>query len=792
MKQLLKILPIFLFVILVAGFVSASMVVTYNFVDQKTSTPQENVNALVMTCGDALCTESTIKNPTFKNTGSSNDSPPNTDIKISYPSVQETTNGYALYFYKTGYLPLEYFVKAYGDGTRAIQIPFAKKDVCSAQIDNFQVVNDAQPNIPLVINMKASLDATTHSAFATNLNTPYFTPSQYIDEFYSAQTKVELKIYDSSNNLVFSASKTLNIRADETKDVSFTWTPTKAGDYKITISTDVTDDQCATSKPQASTKELTVLSQLPKSSCYTILNNLRTSDDKPYVGENLLVSANKISNYATQAGLLTPVSTRIIEQISRDGIFLTTNIINLEKNPDSISPREFSFDYVPERQGLYTIKLTGVSDDPVCTGLENIDDTITQTFFVQRPNLPSLFINEIPGMQVYEDKVLTFNIETVYTGSLPLTYKVAVPDDVGLFSFDQKSQKFMLGPNYNAVAHPDVSFIGTIKEFIAQTLGLPLYRDIKVIFQVTDGRVTASREVTIKIIDVNRNPIIQPIQDINVQVGQKITIQPIVSDEDKDKIKITFSSPLDASGSWTPSQSDIGTHQVTVRAFDAFGGAAIRTFNIAVVQSGANHAPVLSTISDKAVEEQKLLEFTLHAIDLDSDTLTFFAQNMPLGATLNQATGKFTFTPTHAQIGVYQVLFGVSDGTTQDTQLVKITVNPKGTLPPVPQMQIGSHKVDITSLVFMPDYVKKGDTLETFVYVKNIGSEKEKNVVLTLTIPELGIVQQKTLDLSVKQEELSIFESDIPLHILNGQYILYISVYDKTSQVVKIGEFKII
>src|SRR3989344_887706 len=163
---------------------------------------------------------------------------------------------------------------------------------------------------------------------------------------------------------------------------------------------------------------------------------------------------------------------------------------------------------------------------------------------------------------------------------------------------------------------------------------------------------------------------------------------------------------------------------------------------------------------------------------------------MPLGATLNQATGKFTFTPTHAQIGVYQVLFGVSDGTTQDTQLVKITINPKGTLPPVPQMQIGSHKVDITSLVFMPDYVKKGDTLETFVYVKNIGSEKEKNVVLTLTIPELGIVQQKTLDLSVKQEELSIFESDIPLHILNGQYILYISVYDKTSQVVKIGEFK--
>lgn len=791
--KLLKLLPIFLFVIFIAGFVSANMVVTYNFVDKKTNIPQDDVDALVMTCGDALCTESTIKTPTFKNTGNSNDSPPNTDIKISYPTIQETPSGYALYFYKSGYLPLEYFVKAYSDGTRTVQIPFEKKQVCSAQIDDFQIINVAKPNIPLVINMRASLDATTHSAFATNLNTPYYTPPQYVEEFYSAQTKIELKIYDSNNNIVFSQQKTVNIRADKSVDVSFTWIPNKSGEYRAVISTDVTDDQCASSQKQESTKIFDVLGEEPKNSCYTILNNLKTSDDKPFVGEKLTVSANKISNYATSAGLLSPVTTQVSAQIFRETSQVDSRILNLQKNQDATNPKEFSFEFTPDREGLYTIRLNGVSNDPLCSGLTNIDDTITQTFFVQRPALPTLSINEIPDMHVDENKVLIFNIETVYTGSLKLTYRVAVPDDAGSFRFDERTQTFIYTPSFDTVKHPDVNFIVTLKRFIVSNFGLPLFRDVKVIFQVTDGIVTASREATIKVLDVNRNPTIQPIQDLTVQVGQKITIQPITTDEDGDKVRLTFSSPLDAAGSFTPNQNDLGVHEITIRAFDAFGGAALVSFKITVVQSGGNHPPVLSTISDKIIEEEKKLEFSLHATDLDNDPLTFFAQNLPASATLDANTGKFTWTPTHSQIGVYFVTFGVSDSKVQDTQLVKITVRAKGTIPPpTPLVHIGSHKVDITSLVFMPDYVRKGGTLETFVYVKNMGSEKQKSVVLTLTVPELSIVQQKTLDLSVKQEQLVIFESDIPSNILKGQYILYISVYDKTSSVVKIGEFKVI
>lgn len=794
--KIAKTLPIFLFIIFLSGFVSANIVVTYNFVDSKTNTPLTDVDALVMTCGDALCTESTIKTPKFPNTGNSNDVAPNNDIIISYPTIQETPYGYAYYFYKSGYLPMESFVpKASGNDNIARTIGFLKKDICSAQIDNFEIINVAKPNIPLVINMRSSLDATTHSAFATNLNTPFYTPPQFIDEFYSAQTKIELKIYDLQGNIVFQASKQVNIQADKSVDVSFSWTPIRAGDYRAVISTDVTDDQCASSKPQQSTKDFEVLSQEPISSCYTILNNLKTSNDKPSVDEKLTISANKISNLADATGALSPVSTKVSALIFRENKVVHSQTLNLAANPDEKTPKSFSFDFTPTDFGLYTISLNGISDDAQCKTLTNIDDTITQTFFVQKPSAATLFIKEIPGKEVNENQHLEFNIETQYNGNLKLKYRVAVPDDVGVFNFDPFKQTFTLRPNFDAVDHPATNLLQVAKNLVSSVLGLPLFRDIKVIFFVTDGVVSAKREATIRIFDVNRDPILQSIADKTLEVGQTITIIPVATDADNDKIRFTFTAPLDAQGTWTPTNADIRTHQVTVRAFDAFGGVDATSFSITVVPKiGVNHPPVLSKIRDKTVQEENLLEFTLKATDADGDVLTFFAQNLPLGATLNPLTGKFSWTPTHAQIGVHFVTFGVTDNLAQDTQLVKITVTPKGVVPPTPPKLIEkkSHKLDIVSLIIIDDTLRPPQNLEAFVYVKNTGSEKQKNVILTLTIPSLGIVQQRQFDLVVKQEELVIFDIEMPTGISKGNYALYVSAYDKTSSVVRAGEFYVL
>lgn len=87
-----------------------------------------------------------------------------------------------------------------------------------------------------------------------------------------------------------------------------------------------------------------------------------------------------------------------------------------------------------------------------------------------------------------------------------------------------------------------------------------------------------------------------------------------------------------------------------------------------------NAAPVLKNIPDCSGEEGKTLVFTLSATDSDGDPLEFLADNLPDGAVLDATSGAFSWTPTYTQSGIFNILFKVSDGISEDAQTVKITV----------------------------------------------------------------------------------------------------------------------
>ncbi len=87
------------------------------------------------------------------------------------------------------------------------------------------------------------------------------------------------------------------------------------------------------------------------------------------------------------------------------------------------------------------------------------------------------------------------------------------------------------------------------------------------------------------------------------------------------------------------------------------------------------HAPLLYSIGSKSVNEGSLLSFTVSGSDPDGDLLTFSATNLPAGASFNQATQTFSWTPTYTQAGLYSVTFMVSDGSLTDSEVVAITVN---------------------------------------------------------------------------------------------------------------------
>ena len=129
--------------------------------------------------------------------------------------------------------------------------------------------------------------------------------------------------------------------------------------------------------------------------------------------------------------------------------------------------------------------------------------------------------------------------------------------------------------------------------------------------------------------------------------------------------------------SWTPSLEQDGLyHDVH---FEVSDGDLIDWENITIRvgdMGDPNSPPIFEPIGDKSVNESELLEFTVNATDPDGDNLTYSASNLPDGATFDNATRIFSWTPTFEQAGTYPgVHFEVSDGELTDWTSITITVN---------------------------------------------------------------------------------------------------------------------
>ncbi|HUU19401.1 MAG TPA: putative Ig domain-containing protein [Sedimentisphaerales bacterium] len=88
-----------------------------------------------------------------------------------------------------------------------------------------------------------------------------------------------------------------------------------------------------------------------------------------------------------------------------------------------------------------------------------------------------------------------------------------------------------------------------------------------------------------------------------------------------------------------------------------------------------NPPPVLQAIGDKSVDENVTLTFNINATDPNGEPITYSAQSFPSGATLDSQTGDFAWMPSYTQAGSYQARFIASDGNSNDSETITITVN---------------------------------------------------------------------------------------------------------------------
>jgi hypothetical protein len=89
-----------------------------------------------------------------------------------------------------------------------------------------------------------------------------------------------------------------------------------------------------------------------------------------------------------------------------------------------------------------------------------------------------------------------------------------------------------------------------------------------------------------------------------------------------------------------------------------------------------NDPPILEATGNRSIEENELLQFTLHALDPDSDPLSLRASGLPQGASFNPATASFIWRPDYSQSGSYPgIVFTVSDGEFIVAETLTVTVS---------------------------------------------------------------------------------------------------------------------
>lgn len=340
------------------------------------------------------------------------------------------------------------------------------------------------------------------------------------------------------------------------------------------------------------------------------------------------------------------------------------------------------FSWIPtESQGPGVFYLTIIVSDGSLT------DSVTVTITVLEVNRPPEII--IPGAQtVNEGTLLTFTITATDPDSPSQTLALS-------------AVSIPLGANFNT-ATGEFSWVPSE----AQGPG-----SHTATFQVFDGSDADVESLSITVREVNQAPVLAPIGDKTVDEEVTISFTATGSDSDFPAQTLTFSlgtgaptgssiDPVTGYFSWLSSEAvGPGNYLVTIIISD---GSATDLETITITVREVNKAPVLAPIGDKTVDEKSQLTFTVTASDPDIPalTLTLSTDVLPLGATFNPTTGRFTWTPSEAQgPGTFTITFRVSDGLLEDSETVAVTVREINS-PPAISVALSQTVIEETQITF--------------------------------------------------------------------------------------------
>ncbi|MEL7496446.1 MAG: putative Ig domain-containing protein [Planctomycetota bacterium] len=212
--------------------------------------------------------------------------------------------------------------------------------------------------------------------------------------------------------------------------------------------------------------------------------------------------------------------------------------------------------------------------------------------------------------------------------------------------------------------------------------------------RVTDNSgLSDTQRFRITVNELNADPIIEAIDDVDLSTGQMLSVQATATDADRPVNTLTYSldgpdgATIDNGGTitWLPSTGQAaGEYSFEVTVEDGLGGSDTETFQVRIEASNSN--PVLNAIDDQSIPETDTLSIQAVATDNDQppQTLTYSLTAAPDSATINATTGLIQWSPLEADgPGEYTFTVEVSDGAGgTDTHSFQVQVS-EVNLPPV-------------------------------------------------------------------------------------------------------------
>ncbi len=249
-------------------------------------------------------------------------------------------------------------------------------------------------------------------------------------------------------------------------------------------------------------------------------------------------------------------------------------------------------------------------------------------YFHDFPNQPPI-LDTIGDKTITEGQTLSFQLTGIDPDGDPITFSAGGPS--GSF-FDTSTNTFTWKPNYSQAG------------------------SYTAVFNISDGELSDSETITIVVKNaILPTPTLQNTPPILTILDPDVNNSGWVLGDDISLVNSAFGAV----------RGDSRYKQ----ELDLDNSGRILSADISLV----NNAFGLTWMPTN-LKEGKTLTFYVMGVDADRDTLIFSTTNLPEGATFDSSTGRFSWTPSSTQSGNYYIIFKVSDGKSEDAEILPITV----------------------------------------------------------------------------------------------------------------------